>query len=237
MVLRENIMAMQNKVGAWGKMTPEHIAKMENVSMNIYYAYAYNRLNGTPYYIGKGKDNRAYEKHTSVHVPKDKSRIVKLHENLSEENALAKEIELIAFYGRKDNGTGILRNLTDGGEGPSGRIPSDETRKKLSEAKTGEKHPMYGRTGEKNPNYGKKLSDEHRRKLSEAQTGKKHSAETLQKISEALAGEKSPNYGKTFSDETRRKISEAKTGKKHSFEHRRKNSEANKAAWARRTSY
>ena len=65
---------------------------------------------------------RAYIKHTSVHVPKDKSRIVMIEENMLETDALALEIELIAKYGRKDIGTGILRNMTNGGEGCSGFI-------------------------------------------------------------------------------------------------------------------
>jgi predicted XRE-type DNA-binding protein len=48
----------------------------------------------------------------------------------SEADALAAEMFLIAYYGRKDLGTGCLRNRTDGGEGISN--PSTETRRKLS---------------------------------------------------------------------------------------------------------
>lgn len=36
-------------------------------------------------------------------------------------------------------------NITKGGGGANGVHPSNETRRKLSEAKTGEKHPMYGK--------------------------------------------------------------------------------------------
>lgn len=101
--------------------------------MNIYYVYAYLReSDNTPYYIGKGKGDRAYRKH-NVSVPNDKTKIVFLHENLPESEAFEMEKFYIGKYGRKDVGTGILRNLTDGGEGASGLIVTEysiEARKK-----------------------------------------------------------------------------------------------------------
>jgi len=100
--------------------------------MSIYYVYQYLRSDGTPYYIGKGHGNRAYDKHISIHVPKDKTKIVFLHENMTEEDSFVKEIELIKHYGRKDLGTGILRNRTNGGEGVSGYKFTDEQRAKLT---------------------------------------------------------------------------------------------------------
>ena len=100
---------------------------------NVFYTYAYLRKKDrTPYYIGKGKGKRAYDKHTHrVKVPDDRDRIIFLKENVSEREAWDYEREMIQFYGRKDLGTGILRNMTDGGEGPAN--PSPETRKRNAE--------------------------------------------------------------------------------------------------------
>jgi hypothetical protein len=96
-----------------------------------YYTYAYLREDRTPYYIGKGKGNRIYSTNgRRLKPPKDRSRIIFLKQNLTEEEAFKHEIYMIAVFGRKDLGTGILGNLTDGGEGPSN--PSEETRKKKS---------------------------------------------------------------------------------------------------------
>ena len=83
----------------------------------MFYTYLWLREDGTPYYVGKGKGNRAFtSSRHMIKCPTNLERIVILHCGLEQE-ALAQEIELIALYGRKDLGTGCLRNMTGGGDG------------------------------------------------------------------------------------------------------------------------
>lgn len=204
-----------------------------NDQTSKYYVYGYLRANastngavGSIYYVGKGTGKRAFDKGHGVRLPKDKRRIVFVAENLNEADAFQLEILLINLHGRIDLGTGILRNLTNGGDGSSGWVASDETRKKMSLVQTGRTGYWLGKTGDQNPHTGKKLSDATKAKLSLAHTGKKLSEVHKANMSLGLSGEKCYWYGKTLSDEHRKKLSLAKTGQKNSPETRAKLSSA-----------
>jgi hypothetical protein len=110
---------------------------------NRFYVYMYlrekdsiNGLAGTPYYIGKGFDNRAFAKHQKgISVPKDRNRIQFVYEHMKELVSFDLEINLIQLFGRIDLGTGCLRNRTVGGDGNSGRSITQEEIKKCKETK------------------------------------------------------------------------------------------------------
>ena len=190
------------------------------VNPNRFYTYAYLREDKTPYYVGKGSDKRLYvNQHRVISPPKDKSRIILLKQNLTEEDAFKHEIYMIAVFGRKDLGTGILHNKTNGGEGVSGLVMSEEAREKLSAA-----------------NKGKTPSPETRAKLSAARKGKTFSPETRAKMSAAKKNitqetrAKMSAAKKNITPETRAKLSAAMKGKTHSDETKAKIS----AAWRKK---
>ena len=207
-----------------------------NICMNKYYVYAYLREDLTPYYIGKGSGNRAWVTARVTPKPTDVSRIQILHDNLTEEEALDLETKLISKYGRKDLGTGILRNLTNGGDGVSGRITnfSEEWKAKLRKPK---QMSEAGRAAlsdfakKRVPwNKGKPMSEEQKKKLSEARKGATHSTETKHLMSETRRG----RPGRMQSDSTKRKLSEANSGKTISNDTKKKISEALKRSHASR---
>jgi hypothetical protein len=105
-----------------------------------FYVYViYDPSSGRPVYVGKGQGRRdrdhqndiartntdVVEFMTKCRAGGREAEIKREYEGLTEAEALQREIELIAKYGRKDNGKGVLLNRTDGGSGTSRKTGPD----------------------------------------------------------------------------------------------------------------
>ena len=96
--------------------------------------------NNSIFYVGIGNKNRPYDKRMRSNfwnriVNKTDYIVEILENNLTWEKACELECLIISIYGRRNNNTGILCNLTDGGEGGYGTIISNSTKNKMRKAK------------------------------------------------------------------------------------------------------
>ncbi len=205
-----------------------------------YYVYVYRHpVTMLPFYVGKGKDSRMfkhlYETYENTENRKKYAVIKNLlshgilpvisryAKNLDEETAYQIEEMLIQKWGRQGfEENGLLTNICVGNRPPSsqGRILSEQARHNLSQAKIGEKNPMYGRTGVDCPAYGKP----GRVGETNGFYGKKHTPESL-----AIMGQKSQAFhtGRKRSDDTRAKMRDAQLNKVVTEETKQKLREAN----------
>lgn len=114
---------------------------MKNKPQLEFYVYIHFRSDdGLPFYVGKGRANRAWRTDgRSVQwnriVAKHGLKVEILKTSLSEIDAFELEKSTILTLGR-----GFLCNHTDGGEGVAGWEPSDETKARMAAAQLGRKH-------------------------------------------------------------------------------------------------
>lgn len=187
------------------------------------YVYRHIRLDkNQPFYIGIGSDKsykRAYENKPDRRnniwnkiFNKTSIDVEIILDDLTWEDACKKEIEFISLYGRMNNGTGILCNLTDGGEGTFGIIVSKEQREYRSKLFSGKNNPMYG----------KKLSFESIEKSRQKRIGRPswnkgktgiYSKERLKEMSDFMLGKTAWNKGIPRTEEEKRKMSTSKLAK------------------------
>lgn len=91
--------------------------------MNNYYVYLHRKAtNGEVFYVGKGSGNRAWSKCDRSKFWKDVAGkyglTVEIYlNNVQEWYAYEVERQLIAYYGRRNTGSGTLVNMTNGGGG------------------------------------------------------------------------------------------------------------------------
>lgn len=150
------------------------------------YVYQHIRLDTNKiFYVGISKSkkyNRAYLKvkrnsyWTNI-INKTEYKVEIIKDNISWEEACIIEKELIAKYGRKDNNTGILANMTDGGEGKVNVVYTEQQKEKL-----------------KNQFKNLERTDNWKNNIKLAKIGTKHSEETKKKISQSNKGKHINNH-------------------------------------------
>lgn len=155
-----------------------------------FYTYLYkDPKDGREIYVGKGVGYRAWNHFcTPSHLGNLLRKRRKagyqcdpiISYELDEETAFEMEKFWINFFGRADLGKGTLFNRTDGGDGPSGTVQSEETRAKRSAS-------LKGQIGHRK---GVRMSDETKAKLSAINKGKPKTQEMKDKLIATLASRK-----------------------------------------------
>ena len=185
----------------------------------MFYAYIWLRQDGTPYYVGKGKGDRAFEQTGHrVRRPQDSDSII-VQEYETEDDAFEAERFFIAYFGRLDLGTGVLTNLTDGGEGPAGFVPSNDLRRLWSEQRQanpsrgfqGHRHSeqakaRIARHGEQNPFFGKSQSEKMRKSVTESNRRRVWTPESLTKMANGVSESFTPERKKFMSSLSKTRV-------------------------------
>lgn len=167
----------------------------------MFYVYAhYRKTDDSIFYIGVAKSEKRFISNYSRNnywkniVKKNGFYYKVLLEHKDWSECLKKEIELIKYYGRLDLQTGILCNMTDGGEGCYNL--STESKNKISEKLKGIKR-----------------SDEFKESVRNRMIGSNKSIETKIKISNSHKQvDKSYLNNRKLSEEHKKNISKSKKG-------------------------
>jgi hypothetical protein len=181
--------------------------------------YQHRRLDTNEiFYIGIGKTKSRSKSKKSRNpywwniINKTDYIIEILYSSISWEEACEIEMGLIKLYGRKDMGTGVLVNMTDGGEGSIGHTMPQESKDSISRANKGKKRTEEQKkhlseiiTGENNPNYGNRWSDEQK------ENAKYKSLQWLETNEPVFKG-------RQHSEESKIVMRDVKLGKKHKEE-------------------
>lgn len=193
----------------------------------MFYTYIHFRKDsGMPFYVGKGKKNRLFTKTkrnthwTNISNKHGFNAEICSHWE-TENEALEHEKFLIACF--KDIGIPLV-NMTDGGEGTSGWIPTESWRKKRSD---------WQKRNFVNPLLNPVAAEKRRLTI----TGKSHSQEHKAKIAKASIGNKSRTGLKNTIESNLQRSKKLLGNKhglgvKHTLESNQKRSESLKAYWA-----
>jgi hypothetical protein len=214
-----------------------------------FYVYLIFRPDGRPCYVGKGKGGR-WESHFQragnpwlsriIAAAGGELPVVKIRENLTEEEAFETEVAWIAAIGRKKGG-GPLVNLTDGGDGTTGLVHSLGTRARLSEARKAMWQDPEARARLSEARKTMWQDPDHQARISEASKALWQDPDYQARMSEARkAMWQDPDYQARMSEaaktrlaspETRARMSEAAKAALANPEVRARVSEARKAMW------
>ena len=167
-----------------------------------FYVYIHKKPDGTPFYVGKGTGNRAYQfsKRTQWHkniVAKygRHNIIVEIVNCVNESQAF--DLEKIYIKQFKHSGV-CLVNLTDGGEGHSGYKQTQQTKDK----RAAKLKAFYATDAGQQVNQklnahrtGRINTKETKLKMSNVAKGKKKSKEHAENLSKARFGKPKTGYG------------------------------------------
>lgn len=177
---------MKNKYYVYAYLDPRKPGKYFYEGLDFCFLYE-------PFYIGKGSGfrfkNHIKESLLKINTPKNSlikkiinsgklPIIIKLTEELNEDESLNKEMFIINKIGLKN-----LKNLTYGGEGLSGYMHKQETKDKI-------RNSLIGK------NTGREMSEDWKSKIKENNAkywlNKNHSEETKRKLSNKNKGRELP---------------------------------------------